>query len=197
MTYSPSRKLIAEEAARLLHEEGYRDYHLAKQKAVTRLGETDGSNRISQPSNNEIYNALLSRCTLYANEESKQHLNELRKVAIEAMTFLYKYSPLLTGSVMDSTAGKHAPITLHLFSSSPEEIIFFLEDNRIPFQTDERKITIKNKQEVAPLLRFFADDFEIELLLLSNANSSIAPISAITGKAMKRVSIKEVKKLLL
>lgn len=197
MTYSSIRELIAEEAARLLHEEGYRDYHLAKQKVVARLGVAANTKKTNQPSNSEIYNALLRRCALYTNKESKHHLNELRKVAIEAMDFLQQYSPRLTDSVMDSTAGKHSPVTLHLFPPSPEEVMFFLEDNKIPFQTHEKRITIKNKQEIVPLLRFFADDFEVELILLDEACIRMAPISVITGKAMKGISIKEVKKLLL
>ena len=194
---SSTREFITEEAARLLHEEGYRDYHLAKQKAAARLGASGSTNKANQPSNSEIYSALRARCTLYANEESKHHLNELRKVAIEAMDFLQQYSPQLTDSVMDSTAGKHSPVTIHLFPPTPEEVMFFLKDNKIPYQTDERRVSIKNKQEIVTLLRFFADDFEIELILFDEAGIRTPPISTITGKATKRISIEEVKKLLL
>jgi 3'-phosphoadenosine 5'-phosphosulfate sulfotransferase (PAPS reductase)/FAD synthetase len=153
------------------------------------------NNATSQLSQLEIDHALKEYSTLFASEKNKQHLEELRKIAIEAMGFLKDYSPYLTGRVMEGTAGLHTPITLHLFAETAEEIMFFMGDNNIPFQTHEQHFIVKNKKEKIPLLVFYVDDIEVELLLFQDENRHIAPISNITGKKMKRIAIKAVKKL--
>lgn len=193
MTFSTSnRQLIADEAARLLYEEGYRDYQVAKKKAAIRLG--CAVDKASQPSNKEVYKAILLRSQHLVSEKEKDHLFELRKVAIEAMEFLQKYNPMLVGSAIDGTAGLHSPAIIHLFSSTAEEVMFFLEDNKLPFQTDERTFRLRGQQTNYPLLRFYADDFEIELILFEEG--APAPVSSITGKAMKRLSLKWARKSL-
>ncbi|HHL18915.1 MAG TPA: hypothetical protein ENJ33_04200 [Thiothrix sp.] len=193
MKHNHKKERLAQEAARLLYVEGYRDYQLAKQKAAEQLGM--GNNTVSQPSHLEIHHALIKYASLFATKENKKHLNELRKIAIEAMGFLKLYSPRLTGHVMQGTAGLHAPITLHLFAETAEEVMFFLEDNNIPFQTHEQQHTIKNKKSKIPLLVFYVDDIEVELLLLPEGNIRVPPISHITGKKMQHIAIEEVKKL--
>jgi len=192
MNVAHNRQLIANEAARLLYEEGYRDYFLAKQKAAQRLGcMTDKS---SQPTNKEIHQALLHRCQTLSTEKEDLHLLEMRQVAIEAMEFLQAYSPVLAGAVMDGAAGIYTPVMIHLFAPTAEEVMFFMGDNQIPFQTDEKRVQIRGQHVGYPLLRFFADDFEVELVIFEEG--SPAPVSAITGKAMQRLSTHAVKKLI-
>ncbi len=192
-TQANNRQLVADEAARLLYEEGYRDYLVAKQKAAQRLGcATDKAN---QPSNKDIHQAILVRRNTLASEKETHHLHELREVAIEAMEFLQSYSPVLVGAVADGTAGMHTPAVIHLFSPTAEEIMFYLEDNNIPFQTHERSMRMRGLQVSYPLLRFYADDFEIELVIFEEG--APAPACAVTGKAMKRMPIDSVRKLLL
>jgi len=192
MNIAHNRQLIANEAARLLYEEGYRDYFLAKQKAAQRLGcMTDKSN---QPTNQEIHQALLHRCQTLATEKEGLQLLEIRQVAIEAMEFLQAYSPKLVGAVMDGTAGIYTPVMIHLFAPTAEEVMFFMGDNKIPFQTDEKRVQVRGQHVSYPLLRFFADDFEVELVIFEEG--SPAPVSTITGKAMQRLSIGAVKKLI-
>jgi hypothetical protein len=193
MKHNHKKEQLIQEAARLLYEEGYRDYQLAKQKATERLGIKNKSE--NQPSHLEIHHALVKYSTLFATEKNKQHLNELRKIALEAMGFLKPYSPRLTGHVMDGTAGLHAPITLHLFAETAEEVMFFLGDNNIPFQTHEQQHIIRNKKSKIPLLVFYVDDIEVELLLLPEGNVRIPPMNPITGKKMQHIAIEEVKKL--
>lgn len=193
MKHNHKKERIAQEAARLLYVEGYRNYQLAKQKAAEQLGM--GNNTTNQPSHLEIHHALMKYATLFSTEENQRHLNELRKIAIEAMEFLKNYSPRLTGHVMEGTAGLHAPITLHLFAETAEEVMFFLDDNNIPFQTHEQQHTIRNKKSKIPLLVFYVDDIEVELLLLPEGNVRVPPISKITGKKMWHIAIEEAKKL--
>lgn len=188
-----ARHLVAEEAARLLHEEGYRDYLVAKNKASQRLGITN--HKKAQPSNIEIHEALVERIGLYATEEEKEHLKQLRIIALEAMEFLSKYKPVLVGPVLTGTAGLHTPVTLHLFAPVSEDVIIFLDDSQIPFQTHERKFQMKNRSEYLPLLRFFVDDYEVELILFDDDHRSM-PKCPVFGKSIVRASIGQVRELL-
>jgi hypothetical protein len=56
------RARVAEEAARIMREQGVRDFLLAKRKAADRLGVTD---RHALPANQEIADALAAQQRLF------------------------------------------------------------------------------------------------------------------------------------
>ncbi len=190
--YAQTRQLIAEETARLLHEEGYRDYLTAKTKATQRL--SANNDKQSQPTNLEIHQALLARFALFASDEEQENLNNLRTIALEAMEFLDRFKPSLVSSVLYGTAGLHSPITLHLLPEVAEDVIIFLGDQQIPFQTHERKHIIKDRVHYLPLLRFYVDNKELELVLFDQQYST-APRCHIFGKPMMRANKMAVEKL--
>ena len=193
--YDP-RQLVAEEAARLIYEEGFRDYRLAKQKAIMRMGlSNQGKN---QPSNDEVETALHAYIELLNVDDEQAHILEKhRRIACEAMEFLELFRPFLTGSALEGTSGPHSAVTLHLTASSAEEVIFFLDDHKIPFTTHERKIRFGKHQAYYPLLRFYANNVEVELLLLPDEGNHLSkPISPITGKGVKRVSYRKLLSLM-
>ncbi len=190
------RGLVAEEAARLIYEEGMRDYRLAKLRAAEQLGASlQGS---SQPSNEEVEAAIHNRIRLFDSATQPALLRHHREVALEAMDFLRDYRPYLTGAALEGTSSPHSPVTLFLSAESPEEVLFFLEDQKIPFQTHERKARFgSRKAEYYPLLRFYADDVEVELMIFPyDDRFASAPISPVTGKATKRADHKKVAALL-
>lgn len=190
------RSLIAEEAARLIYEEGMRDYRLAKLRAAEQLGASlQGSN---QPSNEEVETAIHNRIRLFDSGTQPALLKHHRQVALEAMDFLQDYNPYLTGPALEGTSSAHSAVTLFLSAESPEDVMFFLEDQRIPFQTHERRARFgSRKAEYYPLLRFFVDDVEVELMIFPHDDRfASAPISPITGKSAKRADRKKVSSLL-
>lgn len=197
-THSPehnTRQLVAEEAARLIYEEGYRDYRLAKQKAATRMGASPNGKH--QPSNEEVEIALRAYISLFADEEQLPILRQHREIAVEAMEFLQDFNPWLTGPALEGTAGPHSAVTLYLVANRAEDIIFFMEEQSMPFQTHERKVRFGKKQDYYPLLRFYADDVEVELMIFpdSTQNQGV-PISPITGRGVQRANLQKVKALL-
>ncbi|MBU0654771.1 MAG: hypothetical protein KJ914_06500 [Gammaproteobacteria bacterium] len=195
-TVEELRNLVAEEAARLIYEEGMRDYRLAKLRAAEQLGAN--LQGISQPSNEEVEAAIHNRIRLFDSSSQPTLLKQHRQVALEAMDFLQDYHPYLTGAALEGTSSSHSPVTLFLSAESPEDVIFFLEDQRIPFQTHERRTRFgSRKAEYHPLLRFYVDDVEVELMIFPyDARFAGAPISPITGKAAKRADRKKVASLL-
>jgi hypothetical protein len=158
------RLRIAQEAARLIAEEGIHDYLPAKQKAAARLGVTE-VRRL--PRNEEINQALEEYHRLYRADVQQRHIIRLRKLALEAMRFLKEFSPRLVGGVLEGHAGEFSPITLHLFPEAPEDVILTLRNGRIPFSEKSVWLSLgSNRSAAYPALHFWADGVEVELVLL-------------------------------
>jgi len=188
------RELIADEAARLIYEEGYRDYRLAKQKASARLGAAGLGKH--QPGNDEVEQALHDYIRLLDPEPQAARLAQHRAVALDAMEFLQDFRPMLTGAALEGTTGPHSAVTLLLTANRAEDVIFLLQDHNIPFQIHERKLRFGKKLEYYPLLRLYADEVEVELLILPDEDRSAgAPLSAITGRSTRRADRKKLLEL--
>ena len=97
------RTRIAQEAARLMSEEGIQDFYAAKRKAAQHLGAPDTRN---MPRNQEVEAALQEYQRLFRGEQQTGHLRVLREAAVQAMRFLAGFKPRLVGSVL-SGACRH------------------------------------------------------------------------------------------
>lgn len=180
---------IAKNAASLIYEEGL-DYHSAKQRAGAGFPESH------LPKNRDIHTALLHYANTLAKEENKQRLATQRQIIIEAMQFLADYEPCVVSAVTDGIASPHATLCLHLFASAHEEVMFFLDNNAIPYETDEVMLKMAMGFMQYPTIDFFVDDTHLELIIFPNERGHrAAPISSITEKAMKRFSLSQFQQL--
>mgnify|MGYP000011633069 FL=1 len=134
MKHQDMRRRIAHAAARILAEDGSLDYGSAKRKAARQLGAPDSGNL---PDNQQIEEALRSYQALYQADETRTQLALLRQVAIEYMEQLADFDPHLTGSVLNGTAGRHAGISLQLFTDQQKEVDFLLMRLGTPYQAAE------------------------------------------------------------
>lgn len=134
MKHQDMRRRIAHAAARILAEDGSLDYGSAKRKAARQLGAPDSG---SLPDNQQIEEALRSYQALYQADETRTQLARLRQVAIEYMEQLAAFDPHLTGSVLNGTAGRHAGISLQLFTDQQKDVDFLLMRLGTPYQTAE------------------------------------------------------------
>ncbi len=147
----------------MMAEEGINDYLAAKKKAASRLNIKTVK---LLPPNEEIDDALLEYHRLYRTNVQCHHISRLRQLAVEAMGFFDDFSPRLVGGVLDGSAGRFSPITLHLFAETTEEIIKKLLDANIPYNSGTRSFDIGKKQFIAlPTIGFWVDDTEISLLV--------------------------------
>lgn len=163
-TKDKARLLIAQEAARIIAEEGVNDYLPAKNKAAARLGI---ANSRSLPRNEEIDQALEEYHRLYRAETQPLHIARLRKLALEAMRFLEEFSPRLIGGALDGSASKYSPIILYVYPESPEEIIKKLVETRIPFKEGAFSLNLGHRRGMTyPALDFFVDGVRVELAVL-------------------------------
>jgi hypothetical protein len=137
--------LMAQESARIMVEEGVQDFRSAKRKAAIRLAVTD---KAALPDNAEIEQALLDYQRLFHADRQALRLRGLRETALEVMLFLARFRPRLVGPVLSGTAGPHADIGLHLFADTPMDVLLFLMEHRIPFDTTEHRLKLGNGDPV-------------------------------------------------
>jgi hypothetical protein len=129
------RKVVAQEAARIIVNQGVRDYRLAKQKAAERLGL---NSRGALPSNAEIEKAVADYLKKIEGNEHADLLRIMRTAALSAMELLTRFSPRLVGPVLAGTTDDNSVINLHLFADSPEMIAMEIGDRGIQFKSYER-----------------------------------------------------------
>ncbi len=187
------RTLIAQEAARIILDEGLEDFRAAKRKAAERIGVPNTRNL---PRNSEIEHAVLDRQRLFSTDAERDRLQALRQAAVQAMRLFERFRPRLVGSVLKGTAHAHSDVNLHLFAASVEDVTFMLMDAGIPFRNGERRLRQGEGYQFLPTLRFMAGDVEIEAVVFPEDGIRQAPPSPVDGRPMQRASITEVERLL-
>ena len=188
------RQAVAEEAARIMREQGVDDFLLAKRKAAERLGVTDAS---ILPRNTEIEAALVAHQRLFAADRHEAGLASLRRSALEAMRLLSDFQPRLVGPVLTGTASPHSEINLHLFTESAEAVSIRLEERGVPHEVLERRLRYERDRTVSyPALRFVAGRQTVDAVVFPLDGIRQAPCSPVDGKPMRRASAAEVESLL-
>lgn len=139
---SDLRQEIAQNAARLMYEEGISDYGRAKRKAIKSLGIAQD---VPLPTNAEIDEALREYHALYADEADAAHLLDLRQAALHTMQILQKFNPHLTGTVLEGTAGPYADTDIHVFAESAKELEIFLLNQNVPYRMDEQQYRLSDR----------------------------------------------------
>ncbi|MGI9272351.1 MAG: hypothetical protein ACR2QT_11290 [Woeseiaceae bacterium] len=191
------RNVVAQEAARIIVDQGVRDYRVAKVKAAERLGM---SARGSLPGNAEIEQAVSEHLLLFGGDSHASLLRDLRQVALSTMALLEPFSPRLVGPVLAGTADENSVINMHVFSDSPEAVAMYLADRDISCQLYERRLKSRRGRGVSPDIfpgyEFTLAGEAVEATVFSIDGIRQAPISPIDGKPMKRADVKAVEALL-
>lgn len=143
------RQLVAQQAARMIAEEGISDYAFAKRKAARQLGMEDVH---CLPGNAEIEIELRLHQEIFLGEEHGASIRQLRMDALTTMQLFSRFDPHLTGAVLDGTAGRHAETDLHLFADSDKDVEIFLLNLKIPYSTGERSYQFGNERRKISVL---------------------------------------------
>ncbi|HEY6984548.1 MAG TPA: hypothetical protein VH375_00585 [Rhodanobacteraceae bacterium] len=187
------RRRIAVEAARLIAEEGLRDYRQAKLKAASRLGITD---EVSLPKNAEIEDALREHQRLFRAHEQPETLRTLREAALEAMRFFADFEPRLVGPVLEGTADEHSAVCLHLHDDGADRVAMFLQEKGIPYEERTRRLRLERETTAdVPVFVFSAGDSAIDITVLPYNRLRQAPLDRIDEKPMKRANLAMVEEL--
>ena len=188
------RTLLTQEAARLMVEEGIKDYGTAKRKASRHLG---GSRSRDLPSNREIQDEVELRMRMYRDTpESRAILRNLRMAALDAMRFLERFRPRLVGSVLGGTATEHSDVNLHLFARTPEDVEIFLHDAGIPFERSSSPNQASREYPEYPAITLVVDGVRVAATIFPEEGIRQAPRSSVTGKPVERAKAAQVEELL-
>ena len=188
------RQAVAEEAARIMREQGIADFLLAKRKAAERLGVTDAS---ILPRNTEVEAALVAHQRLFGGDRHASDLATLRRSALEAMRLMADFQPRLVGPVLAGTASPHSEINLHVFAETPEAVSLRLDERGVPHEVVERRLRFERDRTVSyPALRFVAGRQTVDAVVFPLDGIRQAPSSPVDGKPMRRASAAEVEALL-
>src|SRR6187551_2086452 len=188
------RRALAQEAARIMSEQGIRDFLTAKRKAAERFSVTDGS---VLPKNTEIEDALAEYQRLFGGSKHGETLAAQRNAALSAMQLLVDFQPRLVGSVLSGTATEHNDIQLHLFAERPESITFRLMDFGIEHEVVERRVRFGADRVLAyPGVHFDFEDHTVDATVFPVDGIRQAPVSPVDGKPMRRVDADELEVLL-
>jgi hypothetical protein len=136
------RQMIAQQAARMMAEDGINDFAYAKKKAGRQLGVSESS---ALPTNAEIEEEIRLYHNIYNADEQPLELAKLRKAALMTMQLFQRFNPHLTGSVLDGTAGKFSQTDIHLFADSAKDVEIFLLSQQIPFDSSEKSYRVSDK----------------------------------------------------
>lgn len=179
------RSELVHAAARLIAEDGM-DYGFAKRKAVRQLGLPES---FPLPSNAEVEGAVRDYQSIYQEDEQAERVLELRRAATGLMRRLVPFSPWLTGSVLDGTAGRHARIDILLFPDSAKEVEIFLLDQGIPFHHGNPR-----NDRVEAVLMVDDEDMPANLVILSPRDERVT-IKSHDGRTRARARVDVVEAL--
>jgi hypothetical protein len=187
------RARIAAAAARLMAEDGIDDFALAKRKAARQLGAAETE---ALPANDEVEAELQAYRALYQPEEHSERVAELRRIALDAMRTLERFSPYLTGPVLKGTAGPYAEIELQLFPESTKELEIFLLEQRIAFSTHEGRRFSRGRAHAMSVFSLIWQDAPLKLSVFDPRDERVALKTSQAGRVMERAGIAEVGALL-
>ena len=187
------RVQLAQEAARIILNEGVKDYQMAKRKASERLRISDHA---ALPRNIEIEEAIQAHRNLFFTRSDHDHQFALWRAALASMRFLLPFDPRLVGAVLNGTAGRHSNVNIHIFADALEEILILFIDARIPYRSVDKRVRLGAESHYYPTLRYLDTDIEIEAVVFPHKMLRQPPLSATDGKPMKRAEIGEVEKRL-
>ena len=189
-----ARLMVAQEAARIIVNQGMRDYGLAKKKAAERLGLRG---RGSLPGNAEIEQAVSEHLQLFAGDAHTDLLQTMRQAALSAMQMLSPFTPRLVGPVLNGTADANSAVNLHVFADSAESIAHALEQNGLSYKPYERRLkSRRDRAETYAGFEFHHGEASVQATVFPVDGIRQAPMSPIDGKPMKRADEKAVRELL-
>jgi hypothetical protein len=185
------RARIAAEAARLMYEEGIKQYFTAKRMACKRvLGRVAGKRMRYRPSdlpsNGEIRDALLALAELAEGSKRTRRLFAMRIVALEAMRALAPFEPRLIGSVSTGHIRRGSDIDIQVFTADEDALEGHLRALRWAFERE--RVSILKFGQIREYVHFHVTDvFSIELTVYEPRELRFRPRSSTDGKPIVRI----------
>ncbi len=194
MERSKLRRQIAWEAARLLYDRQESEYYRAKMKAARQICR-GWVKPADLPGNAVIRDQVQLLARLFEGDQRDQDLREMRLEALRVMIILERFRPRLIGSVLTGHVRHGSDIDIHVFSDSVEAVALALEDEGVVFDVERKKVRKQGEERVFTHLHI-QDRFPTELTVYPSGRAHYVFKSSITGKAIERASVSELKALM-
>lgn len=191
------RRLIAREAARLMYEEGVKEYRDAKRKAAKAFGSGKPFSIGSYlPSNADIHGEMVRLIAMFEGELQPERLLHLRRLALKQMELLAPFHPYLVGSVLTGSVTERSDIDLHLFADGADEVEAHLAGEGVPFEMEV--VTVRRGGEFLeyPHIYLEAAGVVVECTVYPREDIHRVPRSSITGRPMERADEKKLKRII-
>ncbi len=174
-------------------EDGIDDFALAKRKAARQLG---ASEKEGLPGNDEVEAELRAYRALYQADEHPERIAELRAIALDAMRALERFTPYLTGPVLEGLAGPYAEIELQLFPESAKEVEIFLLERNLAFTTREGRRFTGDRSRSMSIFELEWEGAPLRLSVFDPRDERVALKTSVAGRVAGRAGIAEVGALL-
>lgn len=186
-SHPQQRALIASAAARLIAESGISDYALAKRKAAASLGLSEN---MQLPENAEVEAELRLYQRLFQDQEQKERIDQLRRIASEIMATLQRFNPYLTGSVLDGSAGRYAEIDIQLFTDSAKDVEIFLLNQKMEYEH-----SVPRSDRAEAVLSLHCEDAVANLIVYPRSEERVT-FKTRDGRVRQRARLDTVNRLL-
>jgi len=192
------RAAIATEAARLMYEEGVKQYFTAKRMAARRLLGRVAGQRVrfrpaDLPGNGEIRDALLALAALAEGSGRTRRLFAMRIVALEAMRAIAPFEPRLIGSVSTGHVRRGSDVDVQVFTDDEGALEQHLRGLGWTFERE--RVTIQKLGEIREYVHFHV--VPVELTVYARRELRFRPKSSTDGKPIVRVSANMLEALLM
>lgn len=181
-----TRLLVAQQAARMMAEEGIDDYGYAKRKAARQLGLPDER---YLPSNAEVEQAIREYFDIFHSEDHALHLARLRRLALNVMHDFARFDPYLSGAVLDGTAGRYTGTEIELFTDNLKEVELFLLNSGIPYRYDEKSQCLAGEWQRLPVFLLETEGGVVRMTVYRRDDLRTLSKRARRGNSPERVSL--------
>ena len=181
-----TRLLVAQQAARMMADEGFTSYAHAKRKAARQLGLPDDR---CLPSNTEVDEAIRAHHEIFHGETHELQLQQLRREAISIMRLLEQFDPHLSGAVLDGTAGRYAQTEIHLFADSLKDVELFLLNQQIPYRMEEKPYRFGNEKHQLPAFMLESKSGPVQLIVFARDDLRMLPKKSRNSGKLERASL--------
>ncbi len=166
------------------------EHFTAKRKAARQLGVEYRYHPGDLPSNAEIRAQIAALANLYEGDRRQENLLDMRLEALRLMRLLDAFHPRLIGSVLTGHVRKGSDIDLHVFSNHLSAITAVLEDHRLQYSVEKKRVIKHNEERVFTHIHV-TDRYNYELTLYPVDKTNYPFKSSITGTLIERASIAE------
>jgi predicted nucleotidyltransferase len=155
-----TREQVAREAARLLYSHTVKEYKDAKEMAAASLGTR------ALPSNFEVAEELEKITEEQEGSGRLDRLMVMRKIALEMMTELRDYDPVLIGSVWRGTPRAGSDIDIIVYHEVPDEVAGKLNHEVVGME--KKVFTVNGLPRASTHIQLEIQDYPVEIVVRSH-----------------------------